>query len=80
MQEVTITLKLRVSDDACLEDWVPQSIIEQLEPGEELLAYDDTERVWSAEDAAVEELPFGMTQEQAQADYEQALANLATVH
>jgi hypothetical protein len=80
MQEVTITLKLRVSDDTCLADWVPQSIIEQLEPGEELLAYDDTERVWSAEDAAVEELPFGMTQEQAQANYEQALANLATVH
>jgi len=46
MQEVTITLKLRVNDYACLEDWVPQSIIEQLEPGEELLAYDDTERVW----------------------------------
>ncbi|NBT20123.1 MAG: hypothetical protein EBT00_15330 [Proteobacteria bacterium] len=74
MQEVTITLKLRVNDDACLADWVPQSIIEQLEPGEELLAYDDTERVWTAE------LPPGMTQEQAQADYEQALANLATVH
>jgi hypothetical protein len=52
MQEVTITLKLRVNDDACLEDWVPQSIIEQLEPGEELLFYDDTERVWSAEELA----------------------------
>jgi hypothetical protein len=53
MQEVTITLKLRVNDDACLEDWVPQSIIEQLEPGEELLFYDDTERVWSAEELAI---------------------------
>ena len=80
MQEVTITLKLRVNDDACLADWVPQSIIEQLEPGEELLAYDDTERVWTAEEAVEAELPPGMTQEQAQADYEQALANLATVH
>jgi hypothetical protein len=52
MQEVTITIKLRVNDDACLEDWVPQSIIEQLEPGEELLSYDDTERVWPAEELA----------------------------
>jgi hypothetical protein len=52
MQEVTITLKLRVNDDACLEDWVPQSIIEQLEPGEELLSYDDTERWWPAEELA----------------------------
>lgn len=75
MQEVTITMTLRVKDDACLEDWVPQTIIEQLEAGEELLSYEDTERVWE-----VAELPSGMTQEQAQADYEQALANLATVY
>lgn len=75
MQEVTITMTLRVKDDACLADWVPQSIIEQLDPGEELLFYEDTERVWE-----VSELPSGMTQEQAQADYEEALANLATVH
>jgi hypothetical protein len=46
MQEVTITLKLRVNDGACLENWVPQSIVQQLEPGEELLAYDDTEHKW----------------------------------
>lgn len=52
MQEVTITMTLRVKDDACLEDWVPQSIIEQLDPGEELLSYDDTERVWTAEELA----------------------------
>jgi chorismate-pyruvate lyase len=52
MQEVTITMKLRVKDDACLADWVPQSIIDQLEDGEELLAYDDTERVWTAEELA----------------------------
>lgn len=75
MQEVTITMTLRVKDDACLADWVPQSITDQLEEGEELLAYEDTERVWE-----VEELPSGMTQEQAQADYEEALANLATVY
>jgi hypothetical protein len=78
MQQVTITMTLLLNDDACLSDWVPQSITEQLEPGEELLAYDDTERVWTVEEA--EELPLGMTQEQAQANYEQALANLATVH
>ena len=53
MQEVTITMKLRVSDDACLADWVPQSITDQLEDGEELLAYDDTERVWTAEELAI---------------------------
>lgn len=52
MQEVTITMTLRVSDDACLEDWVPQSIIDQLDPGEELLSYEDTERVWTAEEVA----------------------------
>jgi len=78
MQQVTITMTLLVNDDACLSDWVPQSITEQLEPGEELLAYDDTERVWAVEE--LEELPSGMTQAQAQANYEQALANLATVH
>lgn len=78
MQEVTITMTLRVKDDTCLANWVPQSIIEQLDPGEELLSYGSlvhTERVWE-----VAELPPGMTQEQAQADYEEALANLATVH
>ena len=52
MQQVTITMTLLVNDDACLSDWVPQSITEQLEPGEELLAYDDTERVWTAEEPA----------------------------
>lgn len=52
MQEVTITMTLRVSDDACLEDWVPQSIIEQLDPGEELLSYEDTERVWTVDELA----------------------------
>jgi hypothetical protein len=80
MKEVTITLKLRVSNDACLEDWVPQSIVEQLHPGEELLSYDDNERDWPDFPDVREELPPGMTQEQAQANYEQALANLATVH
>jgi len=52
MQEVTITMTLRVSDDACLEDWVPQSIIDQLDPGEELLSYEDTERLWTVEEVA----------------------------
>jgi hypothetical protein len=54
MQEVTITLKLRVNDYACLEDWVPQLITDGLEAdaGEELLVYDDTERVWTAEKPA----------------------------
>lgn len=75
MQEVTITMTLRVNDNACLADWVPQSISALLFEGEELLAYDDTERVWE-----VAELPPGVTQEQAQANYEEALANLATVH
>lgn len=75
MQEVTITMTLRINDDACVEDWVPQSILDQLEEGEELLAYDDTERVWE-----VAELPPGVTQEQAQANYEEALAHLATIH
>jgi hypothetical protein len=80
MTEVTVVLKLRVADDACLVDWLPQLITDALEAevGEELLSYDDTERFWPAEEAG--ELPLGMTQEQAQANYEQALANLATVH
>ena len=81
MQKVTITMTLLVNDDACLSDWVPQSITEQLDPGEELLSYEDTERVWTVEELEeLPELPSGMTQEQAQANYEQTLANLATVH
>jgi len=49
-------MTLLLNDDACLSDWVPQSITEQLEPGEELLAYDDTERVWTV---AKRFRPFG---------------------
>jgi len=48
MTEVTVVLKLRVADDACLVDWLPQLITDALEAevGEELLSYDDTERFW----------------------------------
>ena len=56
MQQVTITMTLLVNDDACLSDWVPQSITEQLDPGEELLSYKDTERVWTTDQGPVEEL------------------------
>jgi hypothetical protein len=49
-------MTLLLNDGVSTERWVPQSITEQLDPGEELLAYDDTERVWTV---AKRFRPFG---------------------
>lgn len=43
MKEVTVTLVLRVSDDTNCRKWIPDAIDMNLERGEELLSYEQTE-------------------------------------
>jgi len=58
MRQVTITMTLLLNDGVSTERWVPQSITEQLDPGEELLAYDEQARNLSGENTSAGQLGF----------------------
>lgn len=47
MKQVTITVTLSLKDDQPACDWIFESIAEQLEDGEQILSYVDSEPVVS---------------------------------